>query len=253
MATAIYYTTFERMQDGFVDGRESMSITSTRVTMSLGNLRIEISGSGFSKTQPTGTITGIDFYLNNKVQIDLSGLKISLEDAYYASDLYSYVLNNSVNGNDALTGSRYADKLYGMGGSDIIKGMGSNDRLDGGLGNDILYGGFGKDTLIGGGGRDIFDYNNANESGLTSTTCDLISGFARGQDRIDLAGIDANATAAGNNAFTKIIASGAAFTAAGQLRLAGGVLYGNTDADVAAEFSIQLSGISALSLADFIL
>jgi serralysin len=131
--------------------------------------------------------------------------------------------------------------------------LGSNDRLDGGAGNDILCGGLGKDTLLGGSGNDIFDLNNVNESGLGATTRDVISSFTRGQDRIDLAGIDANATAAGNNAFTKIIASGAAFTAAGQLRLAGGVLYGNTDADAAAEFSIQLSGISALSLADFIL
>ena len=253
MATAVYYTTLERMQAGFVDGRESMSITSSLVKMTLGNLRIDIGGSGFSKTQPTGTITDINFYLNGQLQIDLGGLKISLKDAYYASDLYSYVMSKSIGGNDSITGSKYADTLYGMGGSDVLKGMASNDRLDGGAGNDILCGGLGKDTLLGGGGNDIFDFNNANESGLSATTRDVIGTFTRGQDRIDLAGIDANTAGAGNNAFTKIIAAGATFTAAGQLRVNAGIIYGNTDADAAAEFSIQLNGISALSLADFIL
>lgn len=76
----------------------------------------------------------------------------------------------------------------------------------------------------------------------------------RGQDKIDLSTIDANtASASANDAFTAFIASVTAFSAAGQLRLNGNVLYGNTDTDIAAEFAIQLTGISTLTTADFVL
>ena len=82
---------------------------------------------------------------------------------------------------------------------------------------------------------------------------DLIADFVSGTDHIDLSSIDANAAMAGDQAFTKLLASSTAFTAAGQLRFGGGVLYGNTDTDTAAEFSIALSGITRISLTDFIL
>ena len=63
-------------------------------------------------------------------------------------------------------------------------------------------------------------------------------------DQIDLSTIDANALTVGNQAFTYI--GSAAFSAAGQLRYAGGVLSGSTDADTAPEFQIQLLGGPAL-------
>ncbi|MNE91438.1 hypothetical protein D3C80_1890490 [compost metagenome] len=56
-----------------------------------------------------------------------------------------------------------------------------------------------------------------------------------------------------NEAFTSIIGSTAAFSAAGQLKVSAGVLYGNTDADSAAEFAIQIVGVNSVSTADFIL
>ena len=82
-----------------------------------------------------------------------------------------------------------------------------------------------------------------------------------GTDQIDLRGIDANTLTTGSNeAFTFI--GKAAFSstnATGQLRssysAAGNfvVVSGSTDADVEAEFSVQLNGISTLSAADFLL
>jgi serralysin len=81
----------------------------------------------------------------------------------------------------------------------------------------------------------------------------VVNDFMRGQDKIDLRGIDANTATIANDAFTGFIAGTAAFTAAGQLKLVGGVLYGNTDADADAEFAIQLTGITQLTTADVML
>jgi hypothetical protein len=87
---------------------------------------------------------------------------------------------------------------------------------------------------------------------VTLANRDVITDFVRGADKIDLSTIDANTARAGNNAFTSVIASTASFTAAGQLKVTAGVLYGNTDADSAAEFAIALTGIASLTNGDFI-
>lgn len=90
--------------------------------------------------------------------------------------------------------------------------------------------------------------------GVTSATWDVLSGFVRGQDKIDLSTLDANLATAANDAFSgTLLASTANFTAAGQLKLVSGVLYGNTDVDVTAEFAIQLTGITSLAAGDFFL
>ncbi|MGQ7816036.1 M10 family metallopeptidase C-terminal domain-containing protein [Metapseudomonas furukawaii] len=145
---------------------------------------------------------------------------------------------------ERLIGSNFNDRLTGNSGSNL---------LNGGAGNDLLVGGLGKDTLVGGSGNDTFDFNALSEMGVASTTWDVITDFTRGADKIDLSTLDANAATVANDAFTAFIGSAAAFTQAGQLKLANGVLYGNTDADSAAEFAIQLTGISGLSTSDLIL
>lgn len=131
--------------------------------------------------------------------------------------------------------------------------LGRDDStMDGSDDADTLIGGVGKDSLTGGAGRDIFDFNLATEMGNSRALADLILDFQHGIDDIDLSGIDANTGAAGNNVFTKLMFSGN-FTAAGQLKYVGGVLYGNVDGDAQAEFAIQLSGAPTLSLGDLIL
>ncbi|WP_085725524.1 calcium-binding protein [Pseudomonas sp. R37(2017)] len=142
-----------------------------------------------------------------------------------------------------LTGSNYNDKLTGNAAANL---------LNGGSGSDILVGGMGKDVLTGGAGNDIFDFNALSETGLTSATWDIITDFTRGADKIDLSTLDANTATATNEAFHTVIGSTAAFSVAGQLKFAGGVLYGNTDADSAAEFAIQITGINTLATSDFI-
>jgi len=148
------------------------------------------------------------------------------------------------------TGGSGLDTLIGI---ERLIGSNYDDVLTGNSRSNVLNGKGGADTLTGGGGRDTFDFNALSEMGTVSSTWDVITDFARGQDKINLATLDANTATAANDAFTGFIASGASFTAAGQLRVSDGVLYGNTDADSAAEFAIQLTGITTLAISDMVL
>ena len=118
----------------------------------------------------------------------------------------------------------------------------------------ILTGGTGTDILTGGLGADTFDFNAIAES-LIGTGRDIITDFSRAQlDKIDLATIDANTGLANDQAFSSIILTSGAFTAAGQLRLVGNILSGNTDSNFAtSEFEIQLTGVTTLAATDFVL
>ena len=71
----------------------------------------------------------------------------------------------------------------GAAGDRIVAGSG-NDTVDGGAGDDVLAGGGGADLLTGGTGADTFRYDSALES--SSSNNDVILGFERGADRIDL-------------------------------------------------------------------
>jgi Ca2+-binding RTX toxin-like protein len=156
-------------------------------------------------------------------------------------------INGTGNGNNnVITGNSANNALSGLDGNDKLNGGSGSDQLDGGSGDDELTGGTGADALIGGLGADIFKYKSANDSPAGAGK-DVIIGFQSGAgigDKIDLTAIDANVLLAGNQAFTYI--GGAAFTAAGQLRYADGILSGSTDADTAAEFQISLLGGPAL-------
>ncbi|MGZ8190678.1 MAG: type I secretion C-terminal target domain-containing protein, partial [Methylococcaceae bacterium] len=139
-----------------------------------------------------------------------------------------------------------------------LTGNSANNTLLGNQGDDILIGGKGKDTLTGSSGADHFVFKAVNESGLLNTVRDIISDFNKTQDdKIDLSSIDANSATPGvNNAFTFI--GTAAFSntdASNQLRFdtVNHVVYGSTDADNAAEFSIEVSGVPSLISANFIL
>lgn len=117
-----------------------------------------------------------------------------------------------------LTGNSGANTMDGVQGDDTILGGEGNDILTGGLGDDLLRGQRGADTLqagaetdvlIGGIGNDVFDFNVASHS-TTGTRDTIRAGDGAGAfdlpganlgDRIDLAGIDANAGQGGNQSF----------------------------------------------------
>lgn len=156
-----------------------------------------------------------------------------------------------------LLGNGSANLLRGLGGGDTLKGNAGDDTLRGGGGDDLLQGGLGRDALTGGPGNDVFDFDNVRQS-PADTGQDLINDFGAG-DCIDLSGIDADLTVAGNQAFSSLATGGpfdGAFTAPGQLYYdtASHLLLGNHDADAQADFSIQvrLTGLSTLTLADMV-
>jgi Ca2+-binding RTX toxin-like protein len=149
-----------------------------------------------------------------------------------------------------LTGSNYGDTLTGNGSNNNLNGGSGADVITGGAGNDTLLGGSAQDTLTGGTGNDFFKFNAPSESGITSTTWDVITDFVSGQDKVDFSAIDANSSTTAADAFTGFISSTASFTVGGQLKFVGGVLYGNTDSDATAEFAVQLVGVSSLTISD---
>jgi Ca2+-binding RTX toxin-like protein len=156
---------------------------------------------------------------------------------------------------DNLTGSIYADILWGNDwnnvinggdGSDTLKGYGGADQLLGGEGDDHLEGMIGADVLSGGGGADRFVWNATSDTGVTIATADLITDFNPAQgDKIDLSNVDANILVAGNQAFTFI--GQAAFSGPGQVNYVqvGGetIIQMQTGQDPDVEGIIRIAGL----------
>ena len=158
---------------------------------------------------------------------------------------------NGTNGTANLngTGNNSDNVIVGNAGNNVLLGLLGSDTLDGGAGNDTLNGGAGVDRLTGGIGRDRFIFSSVAEIGNNPLFLETITDFVSGTDTIDLTAVDANTGSAGRQGFTFIGTS--AFTAAGQLRYANGILAGNTNVDLLADFQIAINPIPAGSLAQF--
>ena len=162
-------------------------------------------------------------------------------------------------GDLAAIGTGANDALVGNAGDNVLRGMGGFDVLTAKAGDDDLVGGAGRDWLVGDEGADVFIFESLSDSLPGQANRDFINGFDHGEDRIDLSLIDANANAAGNQAFTFI--GGAAFSgSAGQLRFhtwGQGNDYGIVEADVTgdgrADFQIFVNLTDSMSAGDFIL
>lgn len=100
-----------------------------------------------------------------------------------------------------LIGGSGDDTLTARGGDgNTLSGGSGNDTLRGGGGADSLSGGSGADELRGGGGADTFIFAAA--TGTNAGQRDRIADFEHGIDRIDVSGLDADPTLAGDQAFT---------------------------------------------------
>jgi Ca2+-binding RTX toxin-like protein len=158
--------------------------------------------------------------------------------------------------NNTLVGNSGNNSLNGGDGNDFISAGAGNDTLVGGAGNDTLIGAAGSDTLNGGTGNDRFDFDLVSHSPAGPALRDsIVGGFAHGFDLIDLATIDANTLAGGDQAFS-FIGSAAFSGAAGQLRYSN---YSGTviiDADVngdsTADMQILVAGTNFMTGTDFI-
>jgi hypothetical protein len=151
-------------------------------------------------------------------------------------------------GNDTLVGGAKNDVIFGGAGNDQLFGLG---------GNDLIIGGGGTDQLRGGGGNDVFRLDNVFHS--TVAAPDKILDFQQGSDKIDVSGIDANTTVAGDQAF--IFISSANFSGhAGELRSTFDTaanafrVEGDIDGDGNADFAILVNSFNTpLVSTDFML
>jgi Ca2+-binding RTX toxin-like protein len=180
---------------------------------------------------------------------------------------------SGMDGADRIQGGAGADMLYGGNGADIINGGSDADRLDGGDGDDRLFGdegndylaggagadwlegGQGSDTMLGGLGADSFNFRPEH---LSPATIDRINDFSALQgDRILLASIDANSLTASVNDKFDFIGTQAFGKVAGQLRYevknGDAWVYGDTNGDGVADFTILVARTTILSAGDFML
>jgi len=145
-------------------------------------------GSGtdtLSYVLPTGVVVNLTVDLQAGTATGFSSV-VNIENVIGASGndrLTGDAKANSLQGgagNDSLSGGLGNDTLSGGAGNDVISGGDGNDVLNGGAGNDRLIGGIGADTLYGGAGADVFVFAKGDGK-------DLISGFAKGIDLIEMA------------------------------------------------------------------
>jgi Ca2+-binding RTX toxin-like protein len=167
---------------------------------------------------------------------------------------------NAFGGNDRLGAGDGDDMLTGFLGNDILAGGAGNDELwdfygnnvlSGGAGNDSLEAGGGKDRLAGGADADRFIFATVEAAGFGAAR-DLVTDFVSGTDKVVLEFMDANAIQAQDQDFA-FIGSAAFSGTPGEVRFSNGILFGNTDADPLAEFTLQLAGVTSLAAADLVL
>lgn len=155
-------------------------------------------------------------------------------------------------GIENLTGSRGADGLTGNAGVNVLNGAAGDDVLNGAGGNDLLIGSAGRDRLIGGAGADVFLLTQPTDAGL-GAAADIVRDFARGQDRLSLAGLDADPGTAGDQAFawggTAARAHGAWFS----VGTAGTMVSLDLGGDARADLQVYLVGLTGLTAADLFL
>jgi len=124
--------------------------------------------------------------------------------------------------------------------------------LTGLAGDDVLIGGRGRDLLSGGRGDDVYRFLSLADSGPAAARRDKILDFWSGEDRIDLAAIDANPDRPGDQAFV-FRGAGAFSGAAAELRVAAGRVSADIDGDRIADMRIDLQPLLLLDRDDFIL
>jgi Ca2+-binding RTX toxin-like protein len=210
----------------------------------VGNDRYDVKGIGDMVQEDAGN--GLDW-------VD-SWIDYVLPDSVENLSLKVGGLKGHGNGlNNQITGSDGIDQLFGLGGDDLLSGGLGNDVLDGGDGNDMLNGGAGIDKLWGGAGIDYFAFG---ADSVRQAAPDEVMDFARGVDKLDLSGIDANTAIAGDQAF-RLIGTKSFSRKAGELQVKaygdGVLVAGDINGDGVADFSVWVHGVSKLGSGDFVL
>ena len=184
----------------------------------------------WTETSYNAWVTNIGNIGANRVFNDTGVSGVTATSHRNISIAYNTVIENAIGGSqkDYLVGNDAVNKLSGNAGNDVLNGLG------------------GDDILTGGAGADEFRFTETGGK-------DKIADFVSGTDKIGLTEIDANSTAAGNQAFT-FIGNSAFSNVAGELRTysAGGQNFvaGDVDGNGVADFTINL-GTATAAATDF--
>lgn len=220
-----------------------------------------IAGSANVTVDGGAGVNTLDFsHALGALQFAVDGTLVSTGGA--AGDTLTSFTNviGSANGANELRGDATANSLTGGAAADHLVGLAGNDKLFGLAGDDVLAGGKGIDQLSGGLGADHFVFA-AGDTSAGWTSADTIADFSHAEaDLIDLSGIDANTTLAGDQAFT-FIGTAAYHHIAGEMHYyqptVGGVkitvLTGDTNGDGLPDLAIQLTGHPVLVGSDLVL
>lgn len=209
-------------------------------------------------------VDSVDDVIQGEIVFSLGGgidtVRVFIDNYVQPTNIELVRLGNITDtANFSATGNDAPGTLVGNAGRNVLNGRGGNDQINGNDGNDILIGGEGADTLVGGSGSDTFVFSSVSNSRPGSANRDLINGFDRGQDVIDLSAIDANTTTFGvDDAFTFIGTS--SFTGiAGQLRVQGlggpnaSIVEMDVNGDRVADMQIFINLQTSMVAGDFIL
>ncbi|WP_242482084.1 Calx-beta domain-containing protein [Trichormus variabilis] len=161
---------FEQLQDNdvvidFVRGQDKIDVRNLNIN-DWTTLQLLISNDG----QDNALIT--TFFNGSQSRIKLLNINPNL---LQASDF----IFNTVNLNQTIEGTNFADQLFGGLGNDTLRGFNGNDVLFGEQGDDRFEGGRGDDTFYSGAGNDVFNLEQLQDN-------DVVIDFVRGQDKIDL-------------------------------------------------------------------
>ncbi|MBC7986536.1 MAG: tandem-95 repeat protein [Sphingomonadaceae bacterium] len=241
--------------DDTIDGRDGAD-----TLLGLANADRLIGGQGRDSIEGGSGDDTLEGRKSNDVLLGGSGANLLLgaqgEDAIYGGaerdtiDGGSHAdVGSGGEGDDVLRGVTGNDTLLGGDGADAIKGGPGADSIDGGAGDDFIVGETGADSLAGGAGLDRFAF----KSGHADAT-DTIVDFASGEDKIDVARIDADAGQPGRQAFafTGAADTGAVATLFVLDQGGGSWLVGaHTDGDGVVDFTLLVIGDAPLA-SDFI-
>ena len=188
------FSNFKQLKTPSVTDLSSFTATKGKVSMFVTGDHM----TAVLKKPSSGTMDGVQVSVNGKLQYTLNNLDLNFGKTQktFSGNFEPKLFK----GDDVITGSGEADKLYGFKGDDTMTGRNGNDLMVGGKGNDslngnagndtikggagsdLINGGGGKDTLSGGGGNDTFYFN----SKTTSANFDKITDFKPGKDVIQL-------------------------------------------------------------------
>jgi serralysin len=111
----------------------------------------------------------------------------------------------------------------------------------------------GADVLTGGTGPDIFWYDVVLDADDDFAAIEEITDFTSGTDVINLANIDTDTGAAGDQAFTFIGTAAFSDSGVAEVRFDGGVVYADSNGDGDANMAIALTGAASVAATDFML